>query len=95
MTLWDPTTRIFGNPLEWWRVNNNTYPHLSKLALKHLSIPATSAPSERVFSTAGLTIAKERAWLESSRANELVFLHESIPALLTYQATMRARNHRG
>jgi len=95
MTLWDPTTRIFGNPLEWWRVNNNTYPHLSKLALKYLSIPATSAPSERVFSTAGLTIAKERAWLESSRANELVFLHESIPALLTYQATMRARNHRG
>jgi len=95
MMLRDPTTRIIGNPLEWWRVNNNTYPHLSKLALKHLSIPATSAPSERVFSTAGLTIAKERARLESSRANELVFLYESIPALLTYQATMRARNHRG
>jgi len=95
MMLRDPTTRIIGNPLEWWRVNNNTYPHLSKLALKYLSIPATSAPSERVFSTAGLTIAKERARLESSRANELVFLHESIPALLTYQATMRARNHQG
>jgi hypothetical protein len=92
MMLRDPNTKNFSNPLDWWRVNKQTYPHLSKLALKYLSIPATSAPSERVFSTAGLTIAKDRARLDATRANEIVFLHDSIPALLNYQKTMGARN---
>jgi hypothetical protein len=38
--------------------------------------------------TAGLTIAKDRAQLEASRANELVFLHESVPALNKYNAVI-------
>ncbi len=32
-----------------------------------------AAPSERVFSTAGLTISKDRARLASQTANELIF----------------------
>jgi hypothetical protein len=63
------------------------------MSMKYLSIPATSAPSERVFSTAGLTIAKDRARLEASRANELVFLHESVPSLNKYNAAIEGRNY--
>ena len=74
-------------------MNEINFPYLAKLALKYLSIPATSAPSERVFSTAGLTIAKDRARLEASRANEIVFLHDCIPALRKYHALIRERNH--
>jgi hypothetical protein len=77
-------TGHFSCPLQWWRLHQFRFPHLSKLALKFLAIPATSAPSERVFSTAGLTIAKDRARLESDRANELVFLHDSVPSLEYY-----------
>jgi hypothetical protein len=55
-------------------------------------IPATSAPSKRVFSTAGLTIAKDRAQLEASRANEIVFLHDSLPALCKYTAVISKHN---
>ena len=84
--LRDPLTGLFENPLDWWRVNETNFPYLAKLALKYLSIPATSAPSERVFSTAGLTIAKDRARLEASRANEIVFLHDSVPELRKYHA---------
>jgi hypothetical protein len=86
MKLRDPLTGLFENPLDWWRVNETNFPYLAKLALKYLSIPATSAPSERVFSTAGLTIAKDRARLEASRANEIVFLHDSVPELRKYHA---------
>jgi hypothetical protein len=57
----------------------------SQLALKYLSIPATSAPSEPVFSAAGLTVPKDRARLDPDRANKLVFLHDSLPALEAYQ----------
>jgi hypothetical protein len=50
------------------------------LASRVLCIPATSAPSEHVFSTAGLTIAKDQARLASKAANELFFLHDALPA---------------
>ena len=83
--LIDTVTGAFNCPLTWWRLHQNDYPYLAKLAMKLLAIPATSAPSERVFSTAGLTIAKDRARLVSERANELVFLHDSLPEIEKYK----------
>jgi len=90
--LRDPQSGLFSNPLDWWRVHKDDFPYLANLAIKYLAIPATSAPSERVFSSAGLTIAKDRARLESTRANELVFLHEGIPALRKYKEAMNQDN---
>lgn len=75
----------FNNPLDWWRVKHQQYPILAALALKVLAIPATSAPSERVFSVAGITISKERAKLDPANAGELIFLHDARPALKRYQ----------
>ena len=39
-------------PLEWWKKHHITYPNVWQLAQSILAIPATSAPSERVFSAA-------------------------------------------
>jgi hypothetical protein len=63
----------YNNPLSWWSLNGRKFKYLSILASRILRIPATSAPSERVFSTVGLTISKDRAWLASQIANELFF----------------------
>ncbi|KAG0444628.1 hypothetical protein HPB47_013578 [Ixodes persulcatus] len=42
------------NPLEWWKSHGSRmYPALARVAQKYLSIPATQARSERLFSTAG------------------------------------------
>lgn len=69
----------FSNPLLWWKIHRGVLPLLSTLARRMLCIPATSAPSERVFSTAGLTIAKCRASIQPQHASELIFLHDSWP----------------
>ena len=37
------------DPLEWWRSQTETHKRLSHLARAVLAIPATSAPSERIF----------------------------------------------
>lgn len=78
----------FTNPLDWWRVKHHQFPLLSKLAIKYLAIPATSAPSERVFSTAGITIANERAKLDPKDAGDLVFLHDAVPAMRKYNRSI-------
>ena len=75
----DDKQETFLNPLIWWKIHSKMLPLLSTLASRILCIPATSAPSERVFSSAGLTIAKCRASLQPQHASELIFLHDSWP----------------
>ena len=36
--------------LKWWYANSESYPILSMMARDYLSVPATSASSERIFS---------------------------------------------
>ncbi|CAM4623496.1 unnamed protein product [Leuciscus chuanchicus] len=55
-------------PLEWWRLHERNFPRVSKLAKKYLCIPATSTPSERIFSTG----AACRHGRDSSRAHRLL-----------------------
>ena len=82
----------FSNPLLWWKIHRGVLPLLSTLARRTLCIPATSAPSERVFSTAGLTIAKCRASIQPQHASELIFLHDSWPFAEESEKHRRQKN---
>jgi hypothetical protein len=65
-------------PLVWWKENEEKFPNLSKLAKKYLAIPATSVPSERIFSTAGLTLTKLRSTLDPETVNEIIFINKNM-----------------
>ena len=79
------TPDINTNPLQWWKLNGGRYPRLTILALKYLGIPATSVPSERVFSKAGEIVSRRRASLKPSSVDMLVFLSKNIPAVDSYR----------
>ena len=66
------------NPLAWWRTNEPTYPHIAKLAKRYLAVPATSVPSERVFSTAGDIVTASRSALCADNVDKLIFLSKNM-----------------
>lgn len=66
----DPDT----DPLQWWKRHEPNFPRLSNLAKKYLSVPATSAPSERLFSVGGGIVTCNRACLKPEVVDRLVFL---------------------
>ena len=76
------------DPLNWWKNHVFDLPALSKIARMFLCIPATSAPSERVFSVAGLTITKLRASLDSDNASCLVFVRDNWDISEEFKATL-------
>ena len=62
------------NPLEYWKVNQLSYPMLSSLAKKYLSVPVSSAPVERIFSTGGKIFGPARCCLPDNLFQELMFI---------------------
>ncbi|KAK5910468.1 hypothetical protein CesoFtcFv8_004300 [Champsocephalus esox] len=65
------------DPLDWWRVNETKYGRLAQLARSYLCVPATSVPSERVFSAAGLILNRLRSWLHPDHVDQLIFLNKN------------------
>ena len=59
--------------------------------MKYLSIPATSAPSERVWSIASRIITKDRARLDSHLVSSLIFLKENGEILKKYYSLIEGR----
>ena len=63
-----------------WRVNNvmdcleqGNFPNIAKTALKYLAVPASSAPSERVFSQLKLILDRKRWRTDADRLERICF----------------------
>jgi hypothetical protein len=62
------------NPFEWWLNKKNKYPVLARMARIYLAAPATSTPSERLFSDAGNLLSPKRTKLNSELFKRIMFL---------------------
>ena len=62
------------DPLLWWRNHEMYFPTIAKLARKYLCIPASTAPAERVFSTAKNILKKKRWRILPDRLGKCTFL---------------------
>ena len=72
-----PKLPIRDDPLQWWEEHKHKFPILYRPAMVFLSIPATSTPSERLWSIASHIITKDRARLDSHFVSDLIFLKEN------------------
>ena len=64
------------DPLQWWKKQSLRLPNLAKLAKELLTVPATSVPSERVFSKAGELISAKRSRLGKETVDRILFLNK-------------------
>ncbi|MGH7240551.1 MAG: hAT transposon family protein [Candidatus Saccharimonadales bacterium] len=66
------------NPLEWWRQNKEEFPKLAQMARVYLSVPASTAASERVFSYGNITIQQRRHSLQIDRVARLMWMMKNM-----------------
>ena len=65
------------NVLQWWKDNKTLFPSLFKAAQTYLHIPATSVPSERIFSLAGYIVRDRRSKILATNVNKSIFLKKN------------------
>jgi hypothetical protein len=72
--LCEPCIDLDENPLDWWKANEHRYPIIAKMARDFLAIPASSVPSEQLFSQAGDVITKKRNPLLDQSSSAVLLL---------------------
>ncbi len=64
--------------LGWWKAQKCTFPLLAECARKYHCIPASSAPSERLFSRSENLITQNRNSLNPNNVHMLLYLQEHL-----------------
>lgn len=72
--------RVLGldeDPLLWWSSHAALFPTLPKVLQKFWSLPATSAPCHRLFSSSGAVLCGKRDRIAPALVDQQVFLYEN------------------
>jgi len=64
--------------LKWWKEHCKEFPLLAKCARKYLCIQASSASSERTFSTGGSIVTYKRTKLDVENVHMLVYCKDNL-----------------
>ena len=70
------------DPIQWWASRAHDFPLLAQPAQHVLTIPASQAQSERLFTSAGLIMTKKRLSLSADNVELLVSLRNSWAAVV-------------
>jgi hypothetical protein len=68
----------FNNPLKWWKEKCTNYSYVANIARVYLTIPATSAPSERVWSRLAKKMSLRCAHLSDDLVGRMMFVKENL-----------------
>ncbi len=65
------------DPLMWWKQHVQEFPRLTRMARQHLTVPATSASPERLFSSVGLVKSDLRGRLLDSTLIDVMWAKQA------------------
>jgi hypothetical protein len=68
------------DPIDFWKANMQMYPILYKAFLFFMAIPATSVPSERLFSHAGYNVWDRRNRISDQNVEKMMMIYENLNA---------------
>ncbi len=74
----------FNDILKWWKENCAKYPYVANIDCKYLAIPATSAPSERVWSRLARILSLRCAHLSDDLVGRMMYMKENLLFLLKH-----------
>ena len=64
------------DPMGYWADMTNMFSNLAPIAIKYLSVVATSVPCERLFSKAGHIMSEKRNRLKGPKLHKQLFLNQ-------------------
>jgi hypothetical protein len=85
----------FSDPLLWWKgmSERDRLPILCQLARQFLAIPATSAPSERIWSRAAAVLTAKRNRLNADVASANIFLRDNEEVIRKHHESLFPGGH--
>ena len=76
MKMQNIETRVYNCPLDWWKTSAHRFKNFERLAVKYLAIPATSAPSECIWSQAARVLTAKQNRLSEEVSSAIMYCKE-------------------
>ncbi len=96
MKMKNVESKVYNCPLSWWKSSAGRYMNLGKLVIKYLAVPATSAPSERIWSRAARVLTVKRNRMKEDVTAAMMYCRENKHILQKhYTEIAKERMHEG
>jgi hypothetical protein len=86
MKMQNIKTKVYNCPLDWWKTSAHRFKNFERLAVKYLAIPATSAPSERIWSQAARVLTVKQNRMSQEVTSVIMYCKENRELLHKYYA---------
>jgi hypothetical protein len=95
MKMQNIETKVYNCPLDWWKTSAHRFKNFERLAVKYLAIPATSAPSECIWSRAARVLTVKGNRMSEEVTSAIMYCKENRELLHKYYAEIaKERMHR-
>ena len=77
MKMQDIESKVYNSPLSWRKSASGVCMNLGKLVVKYLAVPATSAPSEHIWSPAARVLTVKRNRMKKDVTVAMMYCREN------------------